>query len=58
MGHGKTQMKKPIIKPPERHCPECNGTGFAKVTQPSGPGVRIYPGRCTTCLGKGRVAAN
>ena len=40
----------------ERQCPECNGTGSAKVKQPTRPGVRIYPARCNGCLGKGKVA--
>ncbi|WP_423873611.1 zinc finger domain-containing protein [Bradyrhizobium sp.] len=51
-------MKKPIIKPPERECPQCKGTGFAIVKQPHRPGVRIYPERCNKCLGKGRIAAD
>lgn len=56
-------MKKPVINPSERECPECEGTGSAIegagsaiVRQPARPGVRIYPERCKECLGKGRVA--
>lgn len=53
----KTQMKKPVINPSERNCPECMGTGFAVVKHPTRPGVRIYE-QCKECLGKGRVAGN
>jgi hypothetical protein len=52
-------MKKPVAKnPSEYECQECNRTGFAIVTQPTRPGIRIYPERCNKCLGKGRIAAN
>jgi DnaJ-class molecular chaperone len=49
-------MKKPVLKSAEHECPECKGTGFAPVTQPTRPGVRIYSERCKECLGKGKVA--
>jgi DnaJ-class molecular chaperone len=49
-------MKKPVLKSAEHECPECNGTGFAPVKQPTRPNVRIYPERCKECLGKGRIA--
>jgi hypothetical protein len=48
-------MKKPVIRPIEHKCPECNGTGFAVVDQPGRPGIRIYPARCKKYLGKGRI---
>jgi DnaJ-class molecular chaperone len=51
------QMKKPVVNPPERRCPECMGTGFAVVKHPRRPGVRIYQ-ECKECHGKGKVAAN
>jgi DnaJ-class molecular chaperone len=50
-------MKKPIIKPPERECPQCAGSGFAVAKDPSRPEIRIYQD-CKECLGKGRIAAN
>jgi DnaJ-class molecular chaperone len=37
-------------------CDACDGTGFAKATQPSEPGKRIFPATCKKCLGKGRIA--
>lgn len=40
----------------ETKCPACDGTGFAKVKQPTQPGRRIYAPRCDACAGKGRVA--
>jgi DnaJ-class molecular chaperone len=49
-------MKKPVLNLAERECPACKGTGVAAVKQPTRPGVRIYPPRCTVCLGKGRIA--
>lgn len=52
-------MKKPIVvDPSERECPKCHGTGSAIVKQPTRPGVRIFPERCESCEGKGRVAAS
>jgi DnaJ-class molecular chaperone len=46
-------MKSPKIK--ERVCPACNGTGYPVVKQPVQPGRRIYPVKCTSCDGKGKV---
>jgi DnaJ-class molecular chaperone len=50
-------MKKPVVNPSERDCPECMGSGFTVVKHPTNPGVKIYKA-CEECLGKGRVAAN
>ena len=50
-------MKKPVVNPSERDCPECKGTGSTIANHPTRPGVRIYPARCEKCLGKGRIAA-
>src|ERR1700743_2831939 len=37
--------EKPVLKSAEHECPECEGTGFAPLTEPTRPGVsRIYPG--------------
>jgi len=41
----------------EIKCPACEGTGFAKVKQPTQPARRIYPVRCEQCAGKGRIAS-
>src|SRR5271163_1023542 len=49
-------MKKLIIKPSERNCPECMGVGFTMVDHPTRPGVKIYQ-ECKECRGKGRTAA-
>jgi hypothetical protein len=49
-------MKKPVVNPSERDCPECMGSGFTVVEHPTKPGVKIYKA-CEECLGKGRVAA-
>ncbi len=46
-------MKSPKIK--ERVCLHCNGTGYPLVTQPVLPGRRIYPVKCKSCDGKGKV---
>ena len=40
----------------KHNCPDCKGTGFEMVKQPTRPGVRVYPAQCKGCLGKGRVA--
>ena len=40
----------------EQKCDACHGTGFAEVKQPTKPGHKIYPPRCTKCGGKGRIA--
>jgi len=39
----------------ERRCPACNGTGYPVVKQPAQTGRRIYPVKCKTCDGKGKV---
>ncbi|WP_425304856.1 hypothetical protein [Bradyrhizobium erythrophlei] len=44
---------QPKIK--ERICPDCNGTGSQPVTQQAKPGHKIYPLKCKTCDGKGRI---
>jgi DnaJ-class molecular chaperone len=43
----------PKIK--EHTCPGCNGTGFAAVMQPVKPGRKIYPAKCKSCEGKGKI---
>ena len=45
----------PKIK--EHTCPACNGTGFPVVMQPVLPGRKIYPVKCKSCDGKGKVTA-
>ena len=40
----------------ERVCPACNGAGYPAVKQPAQPGRKIYPVKCTSCDGKGKVA--
>lgn len=45
---------QPKIK--ERICPDCKGTGFPLVEQPAQPGHKIYPIKCKTCNGKGRIS--
>lgn len=44
---------QPKIK--ERICPACNGTGFPPITQPIEQGHKIYPVKCKTCDGKGKI---
>ena len=44
---------QPKIK--EHICPNCNGTGFPAVVQSVKPGYKIFPAKCETCDGKGRV---
>ena len=44
---------KPKIK--EHTCSKCNGTGFPVVTQPATPGRKIYPVKCKSCDGKGKI---
>jgi DnaJ-class molecular chaperone len=46
-------MKGSKIK--ERICPACNGTGYPAVKQPVQLGRRIYPVKCKSCDGKGKV---
>jgi DnaJ-class molecular chaperone len=48
-------MRRPKQKVAEIKCPACDGTGFAKVQQPTQPGRKIYPPPCKECLGKGRM---
>ena len=43
----------PKIK--EHICPACNGTGFPVVMQPVQPGRKIYPVKCKSCDGKGKI---
>jgi len=43
----------PKIK--EHTCPACGGTGYPVVNQPVQPGRRIYPVKCVSCDGKGKV---
>ena len=50
-------MKKPIVNPSERECPECMGGGYTVAPHPTRPGVKIYR-ECKKCHGKGRVAAD
>src|SRR6266576_3812052 len=45
-------MKRPLEVLTEVICPACDGTGFQKVKQPTQPGRKIYPAKCTECLGK------
>ena len=47
-------MKKPVVNPSERDCPECMGAGFTVVKHQTLPGVRIYQA-CKECLGKGEL---
>ena len=46
-------MKGSKIK--ERTCPAYNGTGFPIVMQPVQPGRKIYPVKCKSCDGKGKI---
>ena len=43
----------PKIK--EHTCPACSGTGYPVVKQPVQPGRKIYPVKCKSCDGKGKV---
>ncbi|MGY3697947.1 DnaJ-class molecular chaperone [Bradyrhizobium sp. USDA 3240] len=45
---------QPKIK--ESVCPACDGTGFPVVVQSAKPGHKIYPVKCKTCEGKGKIA--
>jgi DnaJ-class molecular chaperone len=47
------RVMKPKIK--ERTCPACRGTGFPAVKQPVQAGRRIYPVKCKSCEGKGKI---
>jgi len=46
-------MKGSKIK--EHTCPACNGAGYQVVTQPVQRGRKIYPVKCKSCDGKGKV---
>ena len=48
-------MKRPREVLTEVVCSACDGTGFQKVKQPTQPGRKIYPPKCTECCGKGRI---
>jgi DnaJ-class molecular chaperone len=50
-------LKTSFPKLAERKCSACDGTGFPAVKQPVDPSRKIYPARCETCDGKGRVTA-
>jgi DnaJ-class molecular chaperone len=52
MAAGKDLMT-PKIK--EHTCGACNGTGFPVVKQPTQPGRKIYPVKCSACGGKGKI---
>jgi DnaJ-class molecular chaperone len=45
---------RPKIK--EHTCPLCKGTGFPKSKEPTQPGRRIYPVKCESCQGKGKIS--
>lgn len=44
----------PKIK--EHMCPLCKGTGFPKSVEPTRPGRKIYPVKCVSCQGKGKIS--
>jgi len=44
----------PKIK--EHTCPLCKGTGFPQSMEPARPGRRIYPVKCASCQGKGKIS--
>jgi DnaJ-class molecular chaperone len=46
-------MKGSKVK--EHVCPACGGTGYPVVKQPVQPGRKIYPVKCRSCDGKGKV---
>jgi DnaJ-class molecular chaperone len=48
----KRKRRQPL---PSIKCPACNGSGFAKVQQPTRLGRRIYAARCHECRGNGRM---
>ena len=56
LGHRPYEKKTMTQKIKEHACPVCDGTGFPKVKQPAQSNRRIYPGRCKTCAGKGRIS--
>lgn len=48
-------MKGAKIK--EHVCPACNGTGYPVVKQPVQRGRKIYPVKCKSSDGRGKVTA-
>lgn len=42
----------------EHTCPACKGSGFPEVRQPVQPGRKIYPVKCKSCDGKGKISEN
>jgi len=40
----------------EHTCPLCKGTGFPKSMEPTQPGHKIYPVKCESCQGKGKIS--
>jgi len=48
-------MKNKTPKIKEHACLACNGTGFPMVKQPVSATHKIYPVKCETCAGKGRI---
>ena len=45
-----------MMKIKEHICPACRGTGFPAVKQPVQADHRVYPAKCTSCDGKGKIA--
>ncbi len=39
----------------EVRCDMCKGTGLKAVAQPTTPGRRIFPPKCSKCAGKGQL---
>jgi DnaJ-class molecular chaperone len=52
-GHQMGRQMTPKIR--ELTCPACKGTGFPVVMQPVQPGRKIYPVKCKSCDGKGKI---
>jgi DnaJ-class molecular chaperone len=40
----------------EHVCPACSGSGYPVVKQSVQPGCKVYPVKCKSCDGKGKVA--
>jgi hypothetical protein len=55
LGHRPHEKKTMTPKIKEHTCPVCNGSGFPTVKQPAQSDRRVYPVRCKTCAGKGRI---
>ena len=53
---GRPSLKKLREELPisETACTACNGTGFARVKQPSNPMKRAFPALCGKCDGRGK----